>query len=376
MTKKNTVTKLITLRNKIDKLDTNLINLLSERLKLVKKIGILKSFYGFPIYIPEREKLIIDLRSKEAQKLGVSPNLIKDILYRIMYESYINENENGFRTLNPDLKKILIIGGRGGMGQLFKKMLILSGYKVNILEKEDWNKNIDSFFLNVKMVIISVPISSLDDVIKKLPVLSKECILVDVTSIKNEPIQKMLKKHNGPVLGLHPMFSPENNILAKKIIIYCNGRYPESYNWFLKQIKIWGVKLKCMDKIEHDKYMSFIQSLRYFSILVHSFNLSTESIKVKELLKFSSPAYNVDLIMTGRFFSQNPDLYADILMSSHNNIKLIKNYLKKSNYILSLIEQKNKTELIKLFYKIKHWFKFYIKSLYLKSNNILRHINN
>ncbi|WP_425482264.1 bifunctional chorismate mutase/prephenate dehydrogenase [Enterobacteriaceae endosymbiont of Plateumaris braccata] len=370
------VTELVTLRNKIDILDKNLINLLLKRLKLVKKIGILKSYYGFPIYIPEREKLIIDLRSKEAQKLGVSPNLIKDILYRIMYESYINENENGFKTLNPNLKKILIIGGKGGMGQLFKKMLILSGYKVNILEKEDWNKNIDNFFLNIKMVIISVPISSLDDVIKKLPVLSKECILVDVTSIKNKPIQKMLKKHDGPVLGLHPMFSPENNILAKKLIIYCNGRYPESYNWFLKQIKIWGVQLKCIDQIEHDKYMSFIQSLRYFSILVHSFHLSTENVKLKELLKFASPAYNVDLIMTGRFFSQNPDLYTDILMSSHNNIKLIKNYLKKSNYILSLIEQKNKTELIKLFYKIKNWFKFYIKSLYLKSNNILRHINN
>ncbi|QJC29314.1 bifunctional chorismate mutase/prephenate dehydrogenase [Enterobacteriaceae endosymbiont of Plateumaris rustica] len=369
------VTKLVTLRNKIDKLDKNLINILSQRLKLVKKIGKLKSYYDLPIYVPEREKLIINLRTKEAQKLGVSPNLIRDILHRIMYESYINENKNNFKTLNPNLKKILIIGGKGGMGQLFKKMLILSGYQVNILEKEDWNQNINNFFLDTEMVIISVPISSLDDVIKKLPILSKKCILVDVTSIKNKPIKKMLKKHNGPVLGLHPMFNPNNNVLTKKLIIYCNGRYPESYNWFLKQIKIWGVKLKCVDRIKHDKYMSFIQSLRYFSILIHSFNLSTENIKLKELLKFTSPAYNIDLIMAGRFFSQNPNLYTDILMSS-NNVKLIKNYLKKSNYILSLIEQNNKIELIKLFYKIKNWFKYYIKSLNLKSDNILRNINN
>ncbi|QJC30212.1 bifunctional chorismate mutase/prephenate dehydrogenase [Enterobacteriaceae endosymbiont of Plateumaris sericea] len=370
------VTELVTLRNQIDKLDKNLINILSQRLELVNKIGKLKSHYGLPIYIPEREKLIINLRSKEAQKLGVSPNLIKDILNRIMYESYINENENGFKKLNLNLKKILIIGGKGGMGRLFKKMLILSGYKVNILEKEDWNKNIDNFFLDIKMVIISVPISSLDYVIKKLPVLSKKCILVDVTSIKHKPIQKMLKKHDGPVLGLHPMFSSDNNFLAKKLIIYCHGRYPESYNWFLNQIKIWGVKLKCIDKIEHDKYMSFIQSLRYFSMLTHGFHLYKENIKLKELLNFTSPVYNIDLIMIGRFFSQNPNLYIDIIMSSNKNIELIKNYLKKSNYILSLIEQGNKTELIILFYKIKNWFKYYIESLNLKSNNILRHINN
>ncbi|QJC29760.1 bifunctional chorismate mutase/prephenate dehydrogenase [Enterobacteriaceae endosymbiont of Plateumaris pusilla] len=369
-------TELVTLRNQIDKLDKNLIDIIKQRLKLVNNIGKLKSFYGLPVYIPEREKLIINLRSKEAQKLGVSPNLIKDILYRIMYESYKNENKNGFKKLNVDLKKILIIGGKGSMGKLFKKMLILSGYKVDILEKEDWNNNIDNFFLDIKMIIISVPISSLDDVIRKLPTLSKKCILVDVTSIKNKPIQKMLKKHNGPVLGLHPMFSPDNNVLAKKLIIYCHGRYPESYDWFLNQIKIWGVKLKCIDKIEHDKYMFFIQSLRYFSIFVHGFHLYTENIKLKELLKFTSPVYNIDLIMTGRFFSQNPNLYTDIIMSSNKNKKLIKHYLKKSNYILSLIEQENKTELIKIFYKIKNWFKYYIKSLNSKSNNILRHINN
>ena len=38
-----------------------------------------------------------------------------------MRESYSNENQFGFKTLNPAINKIVIIGGYGKMGQLFAR---------------------------------------------------------------------------------------------------------------------------------------------------------------------------------------------------------------------------------------------------------------
>ncbi|MFO6426374.1 hypothetical protein ACLBOM_11150 [Escherichia coli] len=38
----------------------------------------------------------------------------------------------------------------------------------------------------------------------------KDCILVDLASVKNGPLQAMLAAHDGPVLGLHPMFGPDS----------------------------------------------------------------------------------------------------------------------------------------------------------------------
>jgi chorismate mutase/prephenate dehydrogenase len=44
-------------------------------------------------------------RRKEAQALGVSPDLIEDVLRRVMRESYSSENDKGFKTLCPSLRR-------------------------------------------------------------------------------------------------------------------------------------------------------------------------------------------------------------------------------------------------------------------------------
>jgi chorismate mutase/prephenate dehydrogenase len=77
-------------------------------------------------------------RRQEAQQLGVPPDLIEDVLRRVMRESYSSENDKGFKTLRPELRSIVIVGGRGQMGRLFTRMLELSGYQVNVLEQDDW----------------------------------------------------------------------------------------------------------------------------------------------------------------------------------------------------------------------------------------------
>ena len=75
-------------------------------------------------------------RREEAAALGVPPDLIEDVLRRVMRESYSSENDKGFKTLHPNLRPVVIVGGGGQMGRLFEKMLTLSGYQVRILEKK------------------------------------------------------------------------------------------------------------------------------------------------------------------------------------------------------------------------------------------------
>jgi chorismate mutase/prephenate dehydrogenase len=75
--------------------------------------------------------------------------------------------------------------------------------------------------------------------IAQLPPLPADCILVDLASVKAEPLQAMLAAH-GPGTGLHPMFGPDSGSLAKQVVVYCDGRQPEAYQWFLEQIQVWG----------------------------------------------------------------------------------------------------------------------------------------
>jgi chorismate mutase/prephenate dehydratase len=52
------------LRNRIDHLDDELLNVLNERMELVKKVGDLKRSSQSIIYRPEREKQILDRLEK------------------------------------------------------------------------------------------------------------------------------------------------------------------------------------------------------------------------------------------------------------------------------------------------------------------------
>ena len=72
------------LRDKIDAVDKQLIDLLAARLALVGEVGEVKSRHGLPIYAPDREASMLARRRAEAEALGVPGDLIEDVLRRVM----------------------------------------------------------------------------------------------------------------------------------------------------------------------------------------------------------------------------------------------------------------------------------------------------
>lgn len=128
------------LREQIDAVDKQILNLLAQRLALVEQVGEVKSEHGLPIYAPDREAAMLASRRAEAEKMGVPPQLIEDILRRTMRESYASEKDSGFKCLNPELRSVVIVGGKGQLGGLFGRMFSLSGYQVKVLGSQDWHR--------------------------------------------------------------------------------------------------------------------------------------------------------------------------------------------------------------------------------------------
>lgn len=368
------VAELTALRDQIDSVDKALLDLLAKRLALVAEVGEVKSRYGLPIYVPEREASMLASRRQEAEALGVPPDLIEDLLRRMMRESYTSENDQGFKTLNPALRPVVIVGGNGQMGRLFARMLTLSGYQVKILDKEDWHQA-DALLSDAGMVIISVPIHLTEQVIEQLPPLPQDCILVDLASVKSRPLQAMLAAHAGPVLGLHPMFGPDSGSLAKQVVVWCDGREPEAYQWFIEQIQVWGARLHRISAVEHDQNMAFIQALRHFATFAYGLHLAEENVNLDQLLALSSPIYRLELAMVGRLFAQDPQLYADIIMSSENNLALIKRYYRRFGEAIALLEQGDKQAFIDSFNRVENWFGDHAKRFMAESRSLLRSAN-
>ena len=362
------------LRDQIDEVDKQMVALLARRLALVEKVGEVKSEHGLPIYAPDREAAMLASRREEAEKQGVPGQLIEDILRRTMRESYASEKDSGFKCLNPELRSVVIVGGKGQLGSLFGRMFTLSGYKVKILGSKDWDRA-DEILKGAGLVVVTVPIHLTEGVIRKLSNLPEDCILCDLTSIKSKPLQTMLETHSGPVVGLHPMFGPDVPSLAKQVIVYCDGRGSEHYQWLLEQFGIWGATLCSIDAKEHDHGMTLIQALRHFTSFAYGLHLSKENPNIDKLLQLSSPIYRLELAMVGRLFAQDPNLYGDIILSSEENIEMIKRFHACFGEAIKILDGQNKEMFVQSFNQVSEWFGDYSAQFMLESQTLLKQAN-
>ncbi|GAA5218453.1 bifunctional chorismate mutase/prephenate dehydrogenase [Corallincola platygyrae] len=361
---------LLRLRDKIDDVDQQLLKLLAERLQLVAEVGEVKSEHGLPIYVPSREAAMLAKRRQEAEALGVPADLIEDILRRAMRESYSSEKDTGFKTVNPAAGPIVVVGGNGQLGRLFVQMFELSGYEVKVLGSKDWD-NASQILQGASVVMVTVPIAKTVGIIEQLEALPDDCILCDLTSTKTEPLKAMLAAHSGPVVGLHPMFGPDISSFAKQVIVVCDGRNTEKYQWLLDQFALWGAKLKQASAESHDEAMRLVQAMRHFSSFVYGLHLKSEDADIEQLLAFSSPIYRLELAMVGRLFAQDPALYADIILSSPDALTMFRRYIERFAEAVTCLENHDREGFIRQFSDVADWFGQYAQQFMGESKQML-----
>lgn len=356
-------------RDQIDEVDAKLVELLAKRQTITKQVGDLKRLNSMPIYVPEREANLIRLRREQAEALGVSGDLIEDVLRRAMRDSYYAQHAN-YARVNPNIQKVVVVGGQGALGKVIVNLFSSSEYQVTIVEKETWQDRAH-LMQGADVVIIAVPINLTVDIINSLPELSKHCILADVTSVKSQPLQAMLCKHQGPVVGLHPMFGPDAPGMIKQVVVVCEGRMSEKYQWLIDQMLVWGAQIYATTASIHDNAMAFIQVMRHFNTFVYGQHLQQEDPDLTELIAFSSPIYRLELAMVGRLFAQDPSLYADIIFNNIDNINLLERFHERFGKALELVRNQDKQGFIDCFNQVEKWFGDYAKECLIDSKQML-----
>ncbi len=71
-------------RERILEVDEALVRLCGERLELVLEIGRAKSEMGKPVLDPAREAAVVRRAAERARELGVDPELVRDVIWRII----------------------------------------------------------------------------------------------------------------------------------------------------------------------------------------------------------------------------------------------------------------------------------------------------
>jgi prephenate dehydrogenase len=65
---------------------------------------------------------------------------------------------------------------------------------------------------------------------------------------------------------------------------------------------------------EHDRMMAVVQGLTHFVTLSIAETVRRLGVDIGKTREFTSPVYQIELSLIGRLLSQDPELYADILL--------------------------------------------------------------
>ena len=315
---------LLELRGALDELDHELLGLLVKRMDIVAEIAARKRSHRVRIRDLARERRVLDDRCARAEELGLHADSVESIWRQLMLMS--RERQAALRAevpLDVESKTVAIIGGEGGMGRSLNTLFTDLGHRVLSADLHTKLRSADAA-TQADVVIISVPIRRTREVIEALgPLVREDALLMDVTSIKAEPVAAMLESTNASVVGTHPMFGPGVNTYQGQRVVICPGRGEAWFDWTRQMFAARGLVITETTPSEHDSMMAIVQVLHHFKTQVLGLALSLTGVPLEETLRFTSPAYLLETYVTGRHFAQAPDLYGPIEMLNPDSSKVI-----------------------------------------------------
>ena len=312
-------------RAHIDALDRQLVELLAERRGVVGELAAIKRAAGVPIRDDGREARMHVMHASWAEELDLPPRVI-DGLFRLVLWSSRNHQAH-LRTevpLGVEPRQIALIGGEGGMGRRFAAAFAELGNEVLVADLHTSLRPLEAV-KRAQVVVFAVPITATEAVIAELaPHADPSALLTDITSTKVGPVAAMREHGRAKVIGTHPLFGPAVNSFQGQRVVVTPGEpgaagqgeevavTDPDLDWLELSLHAMGLDLIRTTPEAHDRVMAVVQVLTHYSTEVLGRTLQRLGVSLEETLRFTSPVYYIDMLMTGRHFAQSAELYASI----------------------------------------------------------------
>jgi len=239
--------------------------------------------------------------------------------------------------------EIGIIGGRGDMGRWFARFFEQEGYTVHIADLEE-GMSLAEMGARCSVVVVSVPISAAGEVIARIgPAMRKDALLMDITSLKVEPVEAMLRSAECDVIGTHPLFGPEVPSLDGYSFVLCPARTGDGRWLFWLRILLQekGARLVETTPEHHDLAMSIVQSLNHFNTMAFGMVMDALGTDLQGLKPFTTPIFEEKIRIIKEVFSHNARMYSEILTRNPYLPAILDQYEATVGELKELIETRN-----------------------------------
>jgi prephenate dehydrogenase len=244
-----------------------------------------------------------------------------------------------------------IIGGTGGIGKWFADFFAGQGHTVHVSGRSE-GMPLPELAAACRIVIVAVPMAVTLDVIREVgPLVPEEALLMDLTSLKEEPVRAMLAASRAEVIGCHPLFGPDAASLAGQNIVLCPARGGRWLGFLQEIFAKNGARITVTAPAEHDRMMALIQGLTHLDTILTGLTLKDFGVEPSELEAFSTPVFRTKQAIAAKVFGPRPGLYAAFLAENPHVTEVIERHERNLSLLKELVRKRDTAGLTSLLKK-------------------------
>jgi chorismate mutase/prephenate dehydrogenase len=348
-----TATELLELRQRLDKIDTGIVDLIAERQAVVTTIAEHKLKTGLPLRHYEREREVIERGMARAESRGLPAAVARDVLETLIHHSLSKqETHKLIQSDHGQGQRALVIGGLGRMGVWMSRYLDMVGYNVDVADPAvgdapftrvaDWETVVDDYDL----IVVAVPLRPSNDILLRLATLRPRCLVFDIASLKSPMREGLdaLRESGCRVCSVHPMFGPDEIGLSGRHILFVDMGNQEALREARELFAHTAADCVEVSLEEHDEVMAWVLGLSHLVNIAFASALAQSGEAVPLLRKISSSTFNAQLEVATQVVSENPHLYYEIQQGNDKTAEVAEHFRKVLDELVSAVAEEDEPE--------------------------------
>ncbi len=204
-----------------------------------------------------------------------------------------------------------IVGGYGGIGSLFARILSEAGATVLVSDRDTALSNVE-VAARSDLTLVAVPLRATPSVLAEVASHVRPDAALSSLGSLMEPSLPALERRAGETFLLHPLFGPGRRELRGAALALAPIRGAHRRDWLARLLHAQGARLVMTTPEEHDRAMAGAQALLHGVYAA----LAPEIIATlpgEDPLAWATPTLRLQLALMSRILRQDPALYGDLL---------------------------------------------------------------
>ena len=255
-------------------------------------------------------------------------------------------------------KNITIIGGSGGMGQVFGRYFKRHGFNVTLLARNEnklktaaenlgvnYELDLKKSVENADVVMVSIPIHSTPEMIQKIaPLMKKNSLLFDITSLKQDTyriLREIQKKYPINCLSIHPMFGPGIKNMENYVIIVLKiggtEQYDEIINELLGLFRSDGFIITETTPDIHDSRIALTLGVPHMFNILFLNLLKRTNESLSELTRYTGTTFLLQKVFAESIIQREMEMFGEIQIENdkfHKILDILEDLIKDYKVII------------------------------------------